>query len=1104
MSRIEEPFPGEKHVPRKVNRPWQAAASGILMGTALIFALTDSGISLLPRETLLSLIIGFMAILSILTGVLELRSGSADPTGIYGFIKEVLPQPASFLGGWSMLLGTSAASALLAIESTRQIQYTLGVEANVLMLPLALICSMILLELLPRSPLRRIHGSLMILIFILFLVLLIQAWSGFRTDSSFNPSSMINMTTSMQAAALLMVLFLPFEMLLSSRAARTISRTFFKPVILLGTGLLVSAASGLILTAMFHTLQAQQLPLGTILQLYSPSRLLSSTIPLLILLIGLRYAILTAARQLHALSRAGMLPGALRRIRQPFDMPVLLFSTVSLLASGWLLLESDMILQSGTSLIIFSLLLLNAAAIRSRIKEPERRRAFQAPLFPLIPAVSTLVLGALLLRRGSGLPLDLILLAIGAAVYYFYSRHHSLAAGEGSIRFSTENGEEPLLAQANDRASDRSTYRILLPLTPGQERHLALKIAVSLARQLDASLIPLQVIPIPDPLAMEEGKRLAKERNILFQWSLSAAEQAGLHIKPVTRFARTISEGIIEAALEEECDLILMPWTIGKPSRGVQLGHILDPVLNDAQCDVAVVAFPEPAQNGDSQQRVTSGPLPDEIQFDFTPKRILVPTAGGPNAPLAFRFALSLANEAGGTVTAVYAAHPDADEAELAVGQERINKTIRALKEEAGKLAEFQAGKHPLDTIEFDSLIIKSENIADGIAEAGKSFDLVLLGASEERIIDQMLLGTIPEQVARKNTRPTIMVKRYRGLRRYWLQHIWKLFFELIPTLSQEERIEVYRTVRRDARPDIDYFIMMGLSAAIATFGLLQNSGAVIIGAMLVAPLFTPILALSLSIVQGDMPFFQVAVESSIKGIALAVGLALVLTGFSPLTELTNEIIVRSQPNLFDLLIALASGIAGAYAIARKDVATSLPGVAIAAALVPPLSVVGIGLAHGNLAVAGGSALLFATNLVAIVLSGAITLMLLGFLPRKRDRQDIRLRWAFFVILFSLGLILIPLFSISSRTLTTLNSKRAVAQLLSEEISADSLILGGYEIDFQRDSWVVSVQLLAVEPPPEGFADHLREEMEKISNQPVELHLIVLPVQSIQSPALSR
>ncbi len=97
MSRLEEPFPGENHAHRKANRPWQAAAAGVLLGTALIFVLTDSLYSFLARETLLSLIVAFLAVLSILTAVLELRSGSADPTGIYGFIKEVLPQPASFL-----------------------------------------------------------------------------------------------------------------------------------------------------------------------------------------------------------------------------------------------------------------------------------------------------------------------------------------------------------------------------------------------------------------------------------------------------------------------------------------------------------------------------------------------------------------------------------------------------------------------------------------------------------------------------------------------------------------------------------------------------------------------------------------------------------------------------------------------------------------------------------------------------------------------------------------------------------------------------------------------------------------------------------------------
>jgi uncharacterized hydrophobic protein (TIGR00271 family) len=494
-----------------------------------------------------------------------------------------------------------------------------------------------------------------------------------------------------------------------------------------------------------------------------------------------------------------------------------------------------------------------------------------------------------------------------------------------------------------------------------------------------------------------------------------------------------------------------------------------------------------------------AGPLPQDIQFDFTPRRILVPTAGGPNAPLAFRFALSLANEARGVITAAYVAHPDATDEDLEKGKERINETIEALKLEASKLAALQEKTTPLAAISFESLVIQAESVAQGIAEASESFDLVLLGASEERIIDQILLGTIPEQVARSSSMPTIMVKRFRGMRRYWLQRIWKLFFELVPTLSQEERIEVYRGVRREARPDVDFFIMMGLSTAIATFGLLQNSSAVIIGAMLVAPLFTPILALSLAIVQGDMPFFRLAVESSIKGVALSIGLALVLTSLSPLTQLTNEILVRSQPNMFDLLIALASGMAGAYAIAREDVATSLPGVAIAAALVPPLSVIGIGLAQGDLVIAGGSTLLFLTNLVAIVLSGVITLTLLGFLPRKRGQQDARLRWAFMIALLSLALILIPLVSISTQTLHELTTEQKVVRLLEEQAETHNLLINSYDIDFDRASLEVSIQILAAEKPPADFADTLREEIETISGEPVSLNLTILASDTIQS-----
>ena len=1092
MSKIEEPFLGEVRLPQDYRKPWKAAAPGFILGCALVYTLTEFNIAFNPLETTIALGTVALTIILVMSSVLELLFGSADPAGIYGFIKEILSQPLSFLGGWALFLGTSAVSALLAVEASNQvIQLFPNLASLGILVPLTLVLVILVLELLPRSPLRHIHWLLLALVAVTSLVMISRAWFVLQPAQGQTPASSIDMNRTMQTAALLMFLFLPFETYLSSQQIRSSTQAFKRSVRMLAIALILLSVAGLVFTAQAQTLMnSADLSLADTLAEYCTSSFLAAAVPLLAVLLGLRYSILTNARQLNSLCRSGFLPDILRKIQKPFDMPVLLFLAAVVPIPGWLLLpDQDIVLAAGSSLIILTLLLLNIAAIRSRVIEPDRRRTFQTPLFPLIPATASLLLVSLLL---SATPLAFLVIAVlllaGAGLYYGYSKQHALEARKWLIRFTPT---QPLSTIAGAEAR----YHILLPLTPGQERHLALKIAVSLARQLDATLVPLQVIPIPDPLAIEESRRIAKERNKLFQWSLRVAQKAGVEILPVTRFARNVSDGIIQAAAEESTDLILMPWTIGKPSRDVQLGHILDPVLSSAQCDVAVVAFPEQKPHADQ----SAVPLPQDIQFEFTPRRILVPTAGGPNAPLAFRFALSLASEARGVITATYVARPDATEEELEKGKERINETIEALKLEASKLASLQEKTTPLSAISFESLVIQAESVALGIAEASESFDLVLLGASEERIIDQILLGTIPEQVARSSSMPTIMVKRFRGMRRYWLQQIWKLFFELVPTLSREERIEVYRGVRRDARPDVDFFIMMGLSTAIATFGLLQNSSAVIIGAMLVAPLFTPILALSLAIVQGDMPFFRLAVESSIKGVALSIGLALVLTSLSPLTQLTNEILVRSQPNMFDLLIALASGMAGAYAIAREDVATSLPGVAIAAALVPPLSVIGIGLAQGNLVIAGGSTLLFLTNLVAIVLSGVITLTLLGFLPRKRGQQDVRLRWAFLIALLSLALILIPLISISTQTLHELATEQEVVQLLEEQAESHKLLINSYNINFARTTLEVSIQILAAEKPPADFADTLREEIETISGEPVSLDLTILAADTIQS-----
>jgi uncharacterized hydrophobic protein (TIGR00271 family) len=290
----------------------------------------------------------------------------------------------------------------------------------------------------------------------------------------------------------------------------------------------------------------------------------------------------------------------------------------------------------------------------------------------------------------------------------------------------------------------------------------------------------------------------------------------------------------------------------------------------------------------------------------------------------------------------------------------------------------------------------------------------------------------------------------------------------------------------------------MGLSAIIATYGLLQGSTAVIIGAMLVAPLFTPILALSLAIVQGDIRLIRLAIEAALKGIVLAVGLAVALSALSPLRVVTNEIAVRTSPNLFDLAVALASGAAGAYALAREDVAAALPGVAIAAALVPPLGVMGVGLALGDSNITLGSTLLFTTNLIAITLAGSITLILLGFRPAAGEEREARLRLGLVTSIVLLVAITIPLAVVFIDAVQESSVSQRIDQVFSTQFAnSPSVDIVSLDFDLSGDRVEIWATLNTRQPATEELAEVLQSELREALNRQVELHLILVPVTEI-------
>ncbi len=181
--------------------------------------------------------------------------------------------------------------------------------------------------------------------------------------------------------------------------------------------------------------------------------------------------------------------------------------------------------------------------------------------------------------------------------------------------------------------------------------------------------------------------------------------------------------------------------------------------------------------------------------------------------------------------------------------------------------------------------------------------------------------------------------------------------------------------------------VLTALSTVIASLGLIANSAAVVIGAMLVAPLMQPIVALAAALVlarpRGEITSLGLIVLASAEAFAVALGVGLLVPSFRTIT-LTPELLARTAPALLDLLIAVAAGAAAAYVTVRPRAGGALAGVAIAVALVPPLSACGVLLAHGNDRLAAGAFFLFLTNLVGIVLAAVAVFLATGFFEARR------------------------------------------------------------------------------------------------------------------------
>ncbi|HEY6406404.1 MAG TPA: DUF389 domain-containing protein [Ktedonobacteraceae bacterium] len=216
------------------------------------------------------------------------------------------------------------------------------------------------------------------------------------------------------------------------------------------------------------------------------------------------------------------------------------------------------------------------------------------------------------------------------------------------------------------------------------------------------------------------------------------------------------------------------------------------------------------------------------------------------------------------------------------------------------------------------------------------------------------------------------------------------------------------------ARHLTNFFTLLLLATVIATYGVLSNSTATVIGAMIVAPLMGPMMATTSAVVMGSLPRALRALALTVAGSVSVVIFSYLLAWVVPDVTISftsnAEIASRINPGLYTLLTALGAGAAGAFIISRSEIADSIGGVAIAISLVPPLCVVGIALRDGQLDAARGASLLFMTNFLAILLAGGVVLMIIGLGQLTVSQKQVRFRRRGLILFFVCTLLVtIPL-----------------------------------------------------------------------------------------------
>lgn len=444
----------------------------------------------------------------------------------------------------------------------------------------------------------------------------------------------------------------------------------------------------------------------------------------------------SSSRVSFAMGRDFNLPNIFAKIHPSRHTPhwAVVFSGAFMLLIAWLL-PIESVAAAADIMFLLLFLQVNVVVMRLRHKLPSMERGFRVPLYPLVPILGIITNALLAIHLFTFSPIAWYFaigwLVVGLLAYYpYFSRIEAL-----------EKPKEVLL----EEVLVSRDYSVLVPVATNEQARILGQIGAYLAKANQGEVFALHVVRVPPQLTLGEGRVMLKEGRPNLDTVIRQAKKLDVPVHTMIRLGRQVAESIRKTAEEDASDLIVLGWPGYTNTAGRLYGSVIDPIVDNPPTDIALVRYRE------------RRPVHD----------ILVPVAGGPNSRRAVRLAVNMAVSADEGPVKLHLMHI------VPLGA-RSRHRVRAN----------QVFDYVLEGIEYEHIereIVEGTNVVETVLEQSSGCDLIVIGATEEPLFRNLLLGNIAEQIAKQASVTVILVKRRSGALHSFLRQT-----VLEPTTSQD------------------------------------------------------------------------------------------------------------------------------------------------------------------------------------------------------------------------------------------------------------------------------------------------------------------------------